>query len=152
MKKIISFFIISTLSLVLGGCVNTVHYPDNAVEKDKLAFLDTISKGDDHITILRINGKASGDWWNGPVGDHYVKYGKIQIKVQYHNNTENYVAYTSLTFNTVAGKTYKVSSSVDYDEDEVTISVTENGKVLTKKTVSLIIQEIPIMIPIIIMI
>jgi len=142
MKKIISYFLIYIIYLSFAGCANTIHYPDN-VPKKELAFLDTMSTNDAYVTITNINGEYPGDAWNGSEGDHYVRYGKTHIRVTYYErHIPNYTAYLSLSFNTLPGHTYKISSTVDAEEDEVTIKVTDKGKIMTKKTATLTIPTV----------
>ncbi|MBN2815235.1 MAG: hypothetical protein JXQ67_01025 [Campylobacterales bacterium] len=154
MKKYISYSLILILSLSLLGCAKPIHYHDKA-PKDELAFLETISENDDQIKIFKINGEKTENSWRGGAADYYVKYGKITIGIKYRNDSEYATASTSLTFSTLPNKTYKISSDLDIDSDNVTIKVTQDSNLLTEKTVELRYQStpdpaIPVYIPVII--
>lgn len=140
MKKLISI----TIFILLTGCANTIHYHDE-VPQNQLSFLETVSKNDSHITILRINSKKAGNGWSGSAGDYYVKYGDMNIFVQYHNNENLTIAQTSLSFKTLPQRTYKIFSTTN--GADVTFSVTENGNLLTTKTVKLRSQNVHMNIP-----
>lgn len=134
MKKIISILGIGILVVLFTGCgVNNIHIHDK-VPKNKLALLDTIhDKDDNYITIFKINGRQAGNKWDGPMGDHYVKYGNLTIFVQHHNNSYNTIGATELIFYAEPLKTYEISSYIK--DAYIIFNVISDGKIVTTKSI-----------------
>lgn len=146
MRELVSIFGTMVFVFLFVGCgASTIHFHDKA-PKNQLAFLDTMHENDNHVTILKINGKKAGNKWDGSVGDHYVKYGKMTIFVQHHNNSYKTIGATELTFSTKPMKTYHISSYVK--DAYIVFNVIENGKIITTKSIEVRYQDRTLYVPI----